>query len=65
MAMLLKKGDILIGMMHLPGRTKPCLVIQKGNAITKYASFNNEQASEEFMFALADFVDAERDCQDD
>ena len=48
--------NILIGVSYLPRRKKPCLIIRKGNTITKYASFNDDQAAKEFMDILANFM---------
>lgn len=35
-------GDTTIGVAYMPPRIKPCLVIQKGNVLTKVASFNDQ-----------------------
>ena len=51
-----KGKKIEIGVSYMPYRTKPCLVVCDGNAVTKYASFNNEYAAREFMDMFADFV---------
>lgn len=52
---------IKIGSMNMsPARKKPCLVVDDGKCVTKYASFNNETAALEFMEILAEFVDAEK-----
>ena len=56
-----KLTGIKIGSMDMsPARKKPCLVVNDGKSITKYASFNNEMAALEFMEILADFVSAEK-----
>jgi len=56
---------VRIGAMYLPGRKKPCLVVdttrgrtkhQHNPCITKYASFNNDFAASEFMMILAEFM---------
>lgn len=54
------KGDIAIGVEYMPYRQKPCLVIKEGNAITKYASFNNEESAREFMDLMAYIVGFEK-----
>ena len=47
-----------------PYRKKPCLCVQDGNVLTKYASFNNAEAAHEFMEILRDFVGACEEEQD-
>ncbi len=49
---------IRIGVYTLPQRTKPCLCVEKGNCLTKYATFNNDLAANDFMEILAEFVGA-------
>ena len=44
----------------MPGRKKLCLVVEEGNVLTKYASFNNDEAAYMFMDIFADFIGAER-----
>ena len=51
---------IAIGVSTMPNRKKLCLVVSSGNCITKYATFNNEEAACEFMDIFADFIGAER-----
>lgn len=51
---------ITIGVSTMPGRKKLCLVVEEGNELTKYASFNNEEAAYLFMDIFADFIGAER-----
>ena len=55
-------GDkkITIGVSTMPGRKKLCLVVEEGNALTKYGSFNNSEAAYEFMDIFADFIGADR-----
>lgn len=45
-----------IGIDTTPNRKKLCLVIQEGNCITKYASFNNHESAKEFMEKLTKLV---------
>ena len=63
-----KKTGVNIGVMDMPGRKKPCLVVDttKGRTkyypdpgIRKYASFDNDLAASEFMMILSEFVGAE------
>lgn len=54
-------SEISISVVDMkPARKKPCLCVIKGNVITKYASFNNEQSSDEFMDVLAQFTGAKQ-----
>lgn len=61
------RTGVKIGMMHMPYRKKPCLVVdttggrskyQNDPCVCKYASFNSELAASEFMMILAEFVNA-------
>ena len=51
-----KQSGIRIGVYNMPYRIKPCLCVQDGNRLTKYATFNNDLAAHEFMKILAEFV---------
>ena len=55
-------GDrkLTIGVSTMPYRKKLCLVAKEGNTITKYATFNNEEAAYAFMDLFADFMGVER-----
>ena len=44
----------------MPYRKKLCLVVEEGNELTKYATFNNEKAAYAFMDLFADFMGVER-----
>lgn len=48
--------DMTISIDTTPNRKKLCLVIQEGNCITKYASFNNHESAKEFMEKLTKLV---------
>ena len=52
--------SIAIGVSIMPYRKKLCLVVEEGNTLTKYATFNNEQSAYEFMDIFADFISAKR-----
>ena len=54
-------GDKRIGIyaMKMPGRKKKCLVIHQGNTYTKYATFNNNEAADEFIDILAKLLDCD------
>ena len=51
---------ITIGVSTMPNRKKLCLVVSNGYCITKYATFQNEEAAYEFMDIFARFLGAER-----
>ena len=58
-----KRSDnnkISIGVSTMPYRKKLCLVVERGNTLTKYATFNNEEAAYEFMDIFAEFIGAEK-----
>ena len=57
-----RTGDrkIAIGVSTMPYRKKLCLVVEEGNTLTKYATFNNEKAAYAFMDLLCDFMGVER-----
>lgn len=57
-----RAGDrkLTIGVSEMPYRKKLCLVVEEGNALTKYATFNNEEAAYMFMDLFADFMGVER-----
>ena len=49
--------DLVIGVEYnMPYRKKPCLVVMRGNAMVKYATFNNVYSAEEFMKIFQDFL---------
>ena len=55
-------GDrkLTIGVSTMPYRKKLCLVVEEGNTLTKYATFNNEESAYAFMDLFADFIGVER-----
>ena len=53
------KTGVSIGVYDMPYRKKPCLAIQEGNTLIKYASFNNDFAATEFMEKLRNFIGVE------
>ena len=57
-----RAGDrkLTIGVSEMPYRKKLCLVVEEGNTLTKYATFNNEGAAYMFMDLFADFMGVER-----
>lgn len=51
---------LTIGVSTMPYRKKLCLVVEEGNTLTKYATFNNEEAAYAFMDIFCDFAGVER-----
>ena len=51
---------LTIGVDTMPYRKKLCLVVEEGNTLTKYATFNNEEAAYAFMDLFCDFMGVER-----
>lgn len=51
---------LTIGVSKVPYRKKLCLVVEEGNTLTKYATFDNEEAAYKFMDLFCDFMDVER-----
>jgi hypothetical protein len=51
---------LTIGVSTMPYRKKPCLVVEEGNTLTKYATFNNDESAYEFMDLFCDFMGVER-----
>ena len=49
------KNDVSIGVYKFPDRKKPCLCIRKGNEITVYGTFTNDELAEDFMDEVAEF----------
>lgn len=59
---MVTNGEISIGVVNMsPARKKPCLCVMKGNVITKYGTFTNEKAADEFIEALAELTGARDD----
>lgn len=55
-----KEDGTVIGIEFMPTRIKPCLVIQKGNELTKVASFNDCYSATLFMDELTDMLGVPR-----
>ena len=52
--------ELTIGIARMPYRKKLCLVVEEGNTITKYATFNDNKSAYEFLNKFADFIEEER-----
>lgn len=53
--------DITISAEKFPDRKRPAICITKGNFVTIYGCFQNEERAEEFMNELAKLVGAEKE----
>lgn len=54
MGLVIFKGDTKIGVYKLPNVKRPRLCVEKGNTVTAYATFRNEECAEMFMNELID-----------
>lgn len=54
MGLVIFKGDTKIGVYNLPNVKRPRLCVEKGNSVTAYATFRNEECAEMFMNELID-----------
>ena len=54
MGLVIFKGDTKIGVYNLPDVKRPRLCVEKGNSVTAYATFRNEECAEMFMNELID-----------
>ena len=54
MGLVIFKGDTKIGVYKLPNVKRPRLCVEKGNSVTAYATFRNEECAEMFMNELID-----------
>lgn len=54
------KEDNAFGVSFIPPRKKPCLCIQKGNTLTKVASFNNAASAKRFLDFMSDLFNMEK-----
>ena len=59
--MIYKKGDVVIAVSELPKRKKKCLLVGNDLAITKVASFDDDEAAEMFMNVLEYFCGIRRE----
>lgn len=51
-----RKGELVIGVTHIPNRKRPALYVQKGNTIHPYAYFKDENEASRFMYELGEFL---------
>jgi hypothetical protein len=54
MGLVIFKGDTKIGVYNFPDVKRPRLCVEKGNNVTAYATFRNEECAEMFMNELID-----------
>lgn len=52
MGLVIFKGDTKIGVYNFPDVKRPRLCVEKGNSVTAYATFRNEECAEMFMNEL-------------
>lgn len=54
MGLVIFKGDTKIGVYNFPNVKRSRLCVEKGNSVTAYATFRNEECAEMFMNELID-----------
>lgn len=54
MGLVIFKGDTKIGVYNFSNVKRPRLCVEKGNSVTVYATFRNEECAEMFMNELID-----------
>lgn len=54
MGLVIYKGDTKIGVYTFPDVKRPRFCVEKGNTVTAYATFRNEECAEMFMNELID-----------
>lgn len=54
MGLVIFKEDTKIGVYNFPDVKRPRLCVEKGNSVTAYATFRNEECAEMFMNELID-----------
>ena len=54
MGLVIYKGDTKIGVYNFPNMKRPRLCVEKGNSVTAYVTFRNEECAEMFMNELID-----------
>lgn len=54
MGLVIYKGDTKIGVCTFPDVKRPRLCVERGNSVTAYATFRNEECAEMFMNELID-----------
>lgn len=57
----LTDGETEIGACMFRDRKKPCLCVEKGNVITIYGTFQNEECADKFMDELGEFLGVKHD----
>lgn len=58
MPRVLTNGEVKIGAYKFPDRKKPCICVEKGNAIYTYGTFKDEKLADMFMTELGNLVGA-------
>ena len=52
-------NGVFIGAMTIPGKKKPCFIVERGNQAIVLGSFRNDKAMEEFEKALKELLGKE------
>lgn len=56
----IENNGVFIGAMNIPGRKRPCFVVERGNEIIVLGAFNNVEMVEEFEKAVKDLLEMEK-----
>ena len=51
-----RKGNLAIGVTHIPNRKRPALYVEKGSTIYPYAYFKNEEEANKFIRELGELL---------
>ena len=54
-----RKGDLAIGVTHIPYRKRPALYVEKGSTIYPYAYFKSEEEANKFLYELGKLLGVE------
>ncbi len=61
MGLVISNGKVKIGVYTFPDVKRPRLCVEKGNSVTAYATFRNEECAEMFMNELIDMFDLKKE----
>lgn len=56
----IENNGVFIGVMNIPNRKKPCLVVERGNEAIVLGTFYNVQMIKVFEKALKDLLEMEK-----
>ena len=60
-----RRGDTVIYFTHFPNLKKPVIAIKNGCIMKKIASFDSEEAAEDFYAMLCDWLGLQMEVQDE